>query len=81
VTAPHPHPSSTLDALDRAYRAGDFVALRRLARQVVSDPQADLQTREAAEAYCTRIAVEPWAAVLLGFAALLFCAIVARYVF
>ena len=63
------------------YTRGDFASLRRTATAILSDPTADASTRELARRWLTRIGVDVYVHATLGFALLLFCAIVLRYGF
>jgi hypothetical protein len=69
------------DTLELAYARGDFAALRRTASAQLSDPEADPETRERARRWLSRISVDVYVYATLGFALLLFCAIVLRYGF
>jgi hypothetical protein len=64
------------DALELAYARGDFTANAMLADESV-DPEA----RERARSWLARISVDAYVYATLGFALLLFCAIVLRYGF
>jgi hypothetical protein len=75
-----PDPNSTDEELEAAYRTGNFSALHRVAKRVLNDPQANTETRDAARRLDARIAVDVGTLLALGFALVLFCAIVFRYV-
>jgi hypothetical protein len=76
-TSPAPNALSELDA---AYAAGNFAQLRRIARHICAQPDADAQRVAQARAMADRVAVDPGALGMLAFSALLFCVIVLRYV-
>jgi hypothetical protein len=80
MTAPETQPTNS-EALEAAYRAGNFAALHRAAKRVLDDPGADAALRDSAQQLDARIAVDPGSLVVLAFSALLLCAIVFRYVF
>ena len=67
------------DALELAYARGDFASLRRTAGAQLADPATDPETRERARRWLSRISVDVNVYATLGFALLLFCAIVLRY--
>jgi hypothetical protein len=71
---------TALTELESAYAAGNFAELRRHARRVMAQPGAPADALEQARVWSARVGVERSAVVLLGFAALLFCAIVVHYV-
>lgn len=72
-------PTPPSDALQAEYARGDFAALRRTAAAILADPAADPEARAAARSQLSRIAVDVWVLATLGFALLLFCAIVLRH--
>jgi hypothetical protein len=80
MTAPETQPANT-EALEAAYRAGNFAALHRAVRRVLADPAAEAALRATAQQLDSRIAVDRGTLVVLAFSALLLCAIVFRYVF
>jgi len=69
------------DELDDLYARGDFAAVRRTAATILGDPAADADTRARAQRYLARISVDMYVLAMLGFALLLFCAIVLRHGF
>jgi hypothetical protein len=69
------------ERLQSEYARGDFAALRRTATAILADPAADPEARAAASRQLSRIAVDVWVLATLGFALLLFCAIVLRHGF
>ena len=69
------------DDFDLAYARGDFRSLRRAARAQLADPEAAAETRERARGWIARISVDVYVYATLGFALVLFCAIVLRYGF
>ena len=75
-----PDPNSTVDELEAAYGTGNFSALHRAATRVLTDPQASPDALETARRLDARIRVDVGTLLVLGFALLLFCAIVFRYV-
>ena len=77
---PAPDASVSQAALDAAYTSGNFSELRRLAQRALAQTDPDLELTQAARSYQKRIEVDPIALWMLAFSALLFCAIVLRYV-
>jgi hypothetical protein len=75
-----PDPSITVEDLEAAYRTGNFSALHRAATRVLTDPQASSDALDTARRLDARIGVDVGTLLVLGFALLLFCAIVFRYV-
>jgi hypothetical protein len=69
-----------LTRLEAAYAAGDFAELRRLARRLTTEAGTPADSVAAARAWSVRVGVDRSAVALLGFALLLFCVIVVRYV-
>jgi hypothetical protein len=65
--------------LDDAYEAGDFARLRKRAAEVLKDAAAAPADKQLARSWLARVAIDRSAWIVLGFALLLFCAIVARY--
>jgi hypothetical protein len=65
--------------LDQAYGQGNFALLRRLITATLADPNADDQARTSAKTYRQRVSVDVAVYATLGFALMLFCAIVLRY--
>jgi len=63
------------------YARGDFAGLRRTATAVLADSSADPTDKDRAKRWLTRIGVDVYVYATLGFALLLFCAIVVRYGF
>jgi hypothetical protein len=80
MPSPESQPVSA-EALDAAYRAGNFAALHRAAQRVRDDPSADAALLATARQLDARIAVDRGTLLVLAFSALLLCAIVFRYVF
>jgi hypothetical protein len=72
--------NSAVEELEAAYRTGNFAALHRVAKRVLHDPQATPEALDTARRLDARIGVDVGALLALGFALLLFCAIVLRYV-
>jgi hypothetical protein len=72
--------SAAAAQLDAAYQAGDFAAVRLRARALLADATSDPADRALACSWLSRLTVDRSTLLVLGFAALLFCAIVARYV-
>jgi hypothetical protein len=66
--------------LEAAYQSGNFAEVDRLTKRVLSDRRSDTDAKAAAHTLVERIAIDPLALCALGFAVLVFCAIVARYV-
>jgi hypothetical protein len=73
-------PNSTIEELEAAYRTGNFSALHRTAARVLTDPQASPEALATARRLDASIGVDVGTLLVLGFALLLFCAIVVRYV-
>jgi hypothetical protein len=65
--------------LDLAYAQGDFARLRTRARVLREDASQPETLRQRAGEWLERVSVDVVTYVVLGFALLLFCAIVLRY--
>jgi hypothetical protein len=65
---------------ESAYAAGNFAELRRRSRRVLAQAGAPADALEQARVWSARVGVDRSAVALLGFAVLLFCAIVVHYV-
>ena len=71
--------ASDLDPLSHAYDQGNFALVRRLAKQRLADPAGEEAARAVAKTWLERVSVDVAVYATLGFALLLFCAIVLRY--
>ncbi|HEX4355697.1 MAG TPA: hypothetical protein VHZ95_22375 [Polyangiales bacterium] len=66
--------------LESAYRRGDFARVRAEAARALAEPTIDAASREDVRRQLERTRIDRGSWIALAFAALLFCAIVLRYV-